>query len=249
MILAERSPGASDSSPQVRDYMVLSGSSNILPGIDHILSTFYGLLKDGTLLQHCAASLFRVTVGFYMAMLLSIPLGIFLGRCKPVYRMLDPVIQFLRPISPLAWAPFAILWFGIGDTPAIFIIFFASFFPLLIAAVNATASIHPMYFQVAANLQLNRWNTLRNIILPAIIPNIILVLRVTMGVAWVVVVAAEMIAVKSGLGFLIIDGRNAMRMDRIVVSMAAIGTIGLILDHVMQRLERIESARWKLEQK
>lgn len=229
--------------------LLFSGNGNILPGIDHILSAFYGLVMDGTLLQHCVASLFRVTVGFYLAMILSIPMGIFLGRCEPVYRILNPVVQFLRPISPLAWAPFAILWFGIGDLPAIFIIFFASFFPLLIAAVNATASIHPIYFQVAANLQLNRWDSFRNIILPAIIPNIILVVRVTIGMAWVVVVAAEMIAVKSGLGFLIIDGRNAMRMDRIVIAMAAIGTIGLILDHVMQRLERIESVRWKLEQK
>lgn len=224
-------------------------NSDILPDIDHILGTFWGLLKDGTLLQHSVASLFRVTVGFYLAVILSIPIGIFLGRCRPVYRTLDPVIQFLRPISPLAWAPFAILWFGIGDMPAIFIIFFASFFPLLIAAVKATSSIHPMYFQVAANLQLTRWNSFWNIILPAVIPNIILVIRVSMGMAWVVVVAAEMIAVKSGLGFLIIDGRNAMRMDRILVAIAAIGVIGLILDHIMQRLERIESVRWKLEQK
>jgi NitT/TauT family transport system permease protein len=235
---------------KARNSMLLfSCNSDILPSIDQILSSFYVLTKDGTLLQHCVASLFRVTVGFYLAVVLSIPIGIFLGRSKPVYRVLNPVIQFLRPISPLAWAPFAILWFGIGDLPAIFIIFLASFFPLLISAVTATASIHPMYFQVAANLQLTRWNSFRNIILPAIIPNIILVLRVTMGMAWVVVVAAEMIAVKSGLGFLIIDGRNALRMDRIVVSIVAIGTIGLILDHVMQRLERIESARWKLEQK
>ncbi len=224
-------------------------SSDILSGIHHILTTFYDLVKDGALLRHCVASLFRVTVGFYLAVLLSIPLGIFLGRCKPVCRLLDPVIQFLRPISPLAWAPFAILWFGIGDMPAVFIIFFASFFPILVAAVKATSSIHPMYFQVAANLQFTRWDSFRNVILPAIVPNIILALRVTMGMAWVVVVAAEMIAVKSGLGFLIIDGRNALRMDRIVVAMAAIGTIGLVLDHVMKGLERLEPVRWKLEQK
>jgi NitT/TauT family transport system permease protein len=235
---------------RARNSMLLfSCTSDILPGIDHVLGSFYELINDGTLLQHCVASLFRVTVGFYLAVILSIPIGILLGRCKPIYRILNPVIQFLRPISPLAWAPFAILWFGIGDMPAIFIIFLASFFPLLISAVTTTASIHPMYFQVAANLQLTRWSSFKNIILPAIIPNIILVVRVTMGMAWVVVVAAEMIAVKSGLGFLIIDGRNALRMDRIVVSIIAIGTIGLLLDHIMQRLERIESARWKLEQK
>lgn len=106
-----------------------------------------------------------------------------------------------------------------------------------------------MYFQVAANLQLSRWSSFRNVILPAIIPNIILVIRVTLGIAWVVVVAAEMIAVKSGLGFLIIDGRNALRPERVIVAMAAIGTIGLILDGVMRKLEKIESVRWRIEQK
>ena len=226
-----------------------SWNSNSVPGIEQIFYAFYDLLRTGTLLKHCVASLYRVTAGFYLAILIAVPVGICLGRRPFVYRVLNPLIQFLRPISPLAWAPFAILWFGIGDVPAIFIIFLASFFPLLIATIKATASIHPMYFQVAANLQFNRWNSFRNIILPAIIPNIILVLRVTLGVAWVVVVAAEMIAVKSGLGFLVIDGRNALRLDRVVVSMATIGAIGLMLDLVMQKLERIDSVRWKIEQK
>jgi NitT/TauT family transport system permease protein len=228
---------------------LFSWHSESLPGIEQILGTFIGLMKDGTLLQHCVASLFRVTVGFYLAVFIAVPIGIFLGRCRPVYQIVNPFVQFLRPISPLAWAPFALLWFGIGDVPAIFIIFLASFFPLLITAVNATSSIHPMYFQVGANLQLSRWSSFRNIILPSIFPNIILVLRVTLGMAWVVVVAAEMIAVKSGLGFLVIDGRNALRLDRVIVSMVAIGMIGLVLDCMMRKLEMIESVRWKLEQK
>ena len=220
-----------------------------MPNLGQILQSFYNLLIDGSLLQHCVASLFRVTVGFYLAVLIAVPFGVLLGCCQMFYRLINPFIQFLRPISPLAWAPFAILWFGIGDMPAIFIIFLTSFFPLLLTTIKSTASIHPMYFQVAANLQLSRWNSFRNVILPAIIPDIILVLRVTLGVAWVVVVAAEMIAVKSGLGFLIIDGRNALRLDRVVVAIAAIGTIGLLLDIVMQRLESIESVRWKIEHK
>jgi NitT/TauT family transport system permease protein len=224
-------------------------NSDFLPGIDQVLNAFSGMLADGTLLKHCVASLYRVTVGFYLATLIAIPLGIFLGRCRPVYRIANPVIQFLRPISPLAWAPFAILWFGLGDQPAIFIIFLTSFFPLVIAAAEAAGSIHPMYFQVAANLQLTRWNSFRNIILPAVIPNIILVLRVTLGTAWIVVVAAEMIAVKSGLGFLIVDGRNALRLDRVIVSMAVIGMLGITLDFFMSRLEHIDSARWKNERK
>lgn len=229
--------------------MQLISWTSQLPGIDQILSTLYGTLRDGSLLQHCVASLFRVTVGFYLAVLMAVPLGILLGRFSFANRLLNPIIQFLRPISPLAWAPFAILWFGIGDMPAVFIIFLTSFFPLLVVTINATANIHPIYFQVAANLQLPRWNSLVNLILPAVIPNIVLVLRVTLGVAWVVVVAAEMIAVKSGLGFLIIDGRNALRLDLVIVSMMAIGTIGLILDHMMKKLERIESVRWRIEQK
>ncbi|MHC1729226.1 MAG: ABC transporter permease [Syntrophobacteraceae bacterium] len=229
--------------------MQLFSWNSQIPGIDQILSTLYGVLKDGTLLQHCVASLFRVTTGFYLAVLLAVPLGIFLGRHQYANRLFNPLIQFLRPISPLAWAPFAILWFGIGDLPAVFIILLTSFFPLLIATINATVNIHPIYFQVAANLQLPRWNSLVNLILPAVIPNIVLILRVTLGVAWVVVVAAEMIAVKSGLGFLIIDGRNALRLDLVIVSMLAIGTIGLVLDHMTQKLEMIESVRWKIEQK
>lgn len=229
--------------------MALFSWNTSLPGIDQIFSTFWSSIRDGSLLLHSVASLFRVTAGFYLAVAIAIPLGMYLGRCQAVNKLFNPLIQFLRPISPLAWAPFAILWFGIGDLPAVFIIFMTSFFPLLIASVNSTSSIHPLYFQVAANLQLGRLDVLTKIIVPAIVPDIILVLRVTLGVAWVVVVAAEMIAVKSGLGYLIIDGRNALRLDKVVVAMIAIGFIGLILDYVMRRLERIESTRWKLEQR
>jgi NitT/TauT family transport system permease protein len=166
-----------------------------------------------------------------------------------INRWMNPVSQFLRPISPLAWVPFAMLWFGIGDPPALFIIFLASFFPILIPTIKASACIHPMYFQVAANLQLTVWGTLIQVILPATLPNIVLALRVALGVAWMVVVAAEMIAVKSGLGYLIIDARNALRLDYVVVSMITIGTLGLLLDQVMMRLEQMESLRWRLEQK
>jgi NitT/TauT family transport system permease protein len=221
----------------------------MLPGIQEISQAFWQLSSSGVLLRYAVASLFRVTLGFYLAAFMAIPLGLFLGRCQMINRWMNPVTQFLRPISPLAWVPFAMLWFGIGDPPALFIIFLASFFPILIPTIKASASIHPMYFQVAANLQLSVWETLIQVILPATLPNIVLALRVTLGVAWMVVVAAEMIAVKSGLGYLIIDARNALRLDYVVVSMITIGTIGLLLDQVMMRLEQMESLRWRLEQK
>lgn len=230
----------------------MSGSTcnlELFPSIAQVLRALYGLTVDGSLLKHCAASLFRVTAGFYLAILTAVPLGIVLGCYRSLNRICNPIVQFLRPISPLAWAPFAILWFGIGDLPAIFIIFLAGFFPLLIAAVDASSNINPMYFQVGANLQLSRWSSFTNIVLPAIIPNVMLSLRVTLGIAWVVVVAAEMIGMKSGLGFLVVEGRDALRLDRVAAAMIVIGLIGLILDRIMQELGQMESVRWKIAQK
>jgi len=220
-----------------------------LPGILQIAGAFRELLTNGVLLHYTVASLFRVTIGFYLAAGLAIPLGLVLGRRRFINRCANPVVQFLRPISPLAWTPFAMIWFGIGDKPALFIIFIASFFPILISATKASASIHPMYFQVAANMQLSSWESFCYVILPAVIPDIVLALRVTLGISWLVVVAAEMIAVKSGLGYLIVDSRNALRLDYVIVAMVTIGVIGLFLDHIMVRLERIESLRWGFERK
>ncbi|MCU0588231.1 MAG: ABC transporter permease [Syntrophobacteraceae bacterium] len=219
-----------------------------IPGIGPVMRAFWELAADGTLIRYGVASLYRVTVGFYLAILVGVPLGIFLGRVPRAHRLANPVIQFLRPVSPLAWVPFAMLWLGIGDRPALFIIFVGSLFPLLMATIKASASIHPMYFQVAANLRLGPVERLRFLILPAVLPQIILALRVSLGIAWLVVVAAEMIAVKSGLGYLVIDARNSLRLDRVVVAILTIGGIGLALDSLMTRLERLDSVRWRLEQ-
>lgn len=220
-----------------------------VPGLRQIASSLYELSTNGVLLRHTVASLFRVTAGFYLAVALAVPLGLFLGRQARINRLVNPFVQFLRPISPLAWVPFAMLWFGIGDRPAFFIIFIAAFFPLLISSTTASASIHPIYFQVAANLHLTKWERIHRLVLPAGMPGIILALRVSLGISWMVVVAAEMIAVKSGLGYLIIDGRNALRLDFVIVAMLTIGTIGLLLDLCMTRLEKMEAVRWRLEHK
>jgi NitT/TauT family transport system permease protein len=202
------------------------------------------LMADGTIFKHAVASLFRVTVGFYLAILCGIPLGILLGRLKSAWHVLNPVIQFLRPISPLAWIPLAMLWFGIGDKPAIFLIFLSSFFPLVVSTTVAVGEINPVYFQVAANFNLTRREVISKVVVPAIVPAVVTALRITVMIAWVVVVAAEMIAVQSGLGYLILDSRNALRLDYVMVGMIVIGMIGLILDGAMRRLSRIESARW-----
>lgn len=219
-------------------------SSHVLPGPITVLNSMLELLADGSLFKHTVASLFRVTAGFYLAMLLGIPLGIILGRIQIVALFLNPIINFLRPISPLAWIPLAMLWFGIGDKPAIFLIFLSSFFPITVATTIAVRSINPTYFHVATNFDFSRYEVIRKIIIPAIIPSVITALRLTVTIAWLVVVAAEMIAVQSGLGYLILDSRNGLRMDYVMDGMIIIGIIGLLLDFLMRRLSAMDSAHW-----
>jgi NitT/TauT family transport system permease protein len=220
-------------------------SSAVFPGPLVVLKSLGELSASGSLIKHAIASLFRVTAGFYLAMILGFPLGILLGRLKSANLLVNPIVQFLRPISPLAWIPLSMLWFGIGDKPAIFLIFLSSFFPLVVATTIAVDSINPIYFQVAANFNFSRWETVTKIILPAIVPDMITALRISVTIAWLVVVAAEMIAVQSGLGYLILDSRNALRMDYVMGGMIVIGLIGLLLDTIMRRLGRIEALNWQ----
>ena len=219
-------------------------STDIFPDPITVVASLWELTINGTLLKHTVASLYRVTAGFYLAMVLGIPLGIVLGRMRFVRALINPLIQFLRPISPLAWIPLAMLWFGIGDPPAVFLIFLASFFPLAVSTTIAVTTINPTFFQVAANFNFSRRETLTQLILPAIIPEVVTALRITITIAWLVVVAAEMIAVQSGLGYLILDSRNALRMDWVMDGMIVIGLIGLLLDYLMKRLGNIESTQW-----
>ncbi len=206
--------------------------------------SMWELMKNGTLVKHSIASLFRVTVGFYLAVLIGVPLGILLGWWKKGQIIFNSLIQFLRPISPLAWIPLAMLWFGIGDKPAIFLIFLSSFFPLLVSTITAVNHVNNLYFQVAANFNFSRMETIKMIIFPAILPSILPALRISLGIAWLVVVAAEMIAVKSGLGYLILDSRNALRMDYVLNAMIAIGVIGILLDRIIVQLNKIRSVSW-----
>ncbi len=229
-------------------WMVLSKfagwSHSVFPGPLQVFQSLWELISNGIMVKHAVASLYRVTVGFYLAIVLGIPIGILLGRLNIAKSFLNPVLHFLRPISPLAWIPLAILWFGIGDKPAVFLIFLSSFFPLAVSTTVAVANIDPVYFHVAANFNFNRYERIKKIILPAILPEVVTALRISVGIAWLVVVAAEMIAVKSGLGYLILDSRNALRMDYVMGAMIVIGAIGLFLDFLMKRLSKIEPVFW-----
>lgn len=219
-------------------------SAQIFPDPVTVVFSLGELIGNGTLLRHTVASLYRVTAGFYLAIVLGVPLGILLGRVETFQSFINPLVQFLKPISPLAWIPLAMLWFGIGDKPAIFLIFLSSFFPLVVSTTAAVCNINPTYFQVAANFGFSRRETLTKLIFPAIMPEVVTALRLSVTIAWLVVVAAEMIAVQSGLGYLILDSRNALRMDYVMDGMIVIGLIGLLLDNLMRRLGCIESTQW-----
>ena len=218
---------------------------HLLPTPLQVAMGFVELFQRGLLIKYVVASLFRVTWGFCMAALIAIPAGLAIGWHRRAEMALNPLLQILRPISPLAWIPISILWFGVGDVAAIFLIFLASFLPLTLTAINAVEGIPAVFLNAGRNFGLSSAGLVSRVLYPAVIPRLIIGLRITLGVAWLVVVAAEMIAVNSGLGFLIVDARNAgNRYDLVVAGMVAIGLIGLLLDTGMRSLEGIRSLRW-----
>jgi NitT/TauT family transport system permease protein len=220
-------------------------STPLLPSPMSVLRGLVELMRHGLLLKYIVASLFRVTWGFGLAAAIAIPCGLAIGWYARAELAINPLAQILRPISPLAWIPLAILWFGVGDLAAIFLIFLGCFFPLLLTAMNAVRGIPVVYLQAGRNFGLSSLELFRRVLFPAAVPQLLIGMRITFGVAWLVVVAAEMIAVSSGLGFLIVDARNAgNRYDLVVAGMVVIGLIGLLLDKSLRSLTKMKSLRW-----
>jgi NitT/TauT family transport system permease protein len=218
-----------------------------VPAPDAVARAFAREVASGRLGDDTIASLYRVAWGFITAVVLAVPLGLVIGRSLATREALLPWINFFRSLSPIAWIPFAIIWFGVGDPPAIFILFLATFFQVVLATSAAAAAVPKVYYRVAEDMALPPRDVLFRITLPAILPDLVTALRVAIGVAWMVDVAAEMIAVQSGLGYLIMDARNGLRMDLVVAGMIAIGVIGIALDAIFARLARIPSVRWGFE--
>lgn len=214
------------------------------PGPGEVGAALWEMGASGALFDHIVASLYRVTWGYYLAVLTAVPFGLLLGSWAGARKIFNPLIQFLRPISPLAWIPVALIWFGIGDRPAIFLIFLSSFFPMVVFTMSGVQGVRRTYLRVADNFGLTGPARYFKVILPASMPEIVVGLRITLGTAWLVIVAAEMIAVKSGLGFLIVDARNALRMDRVIAGMLTIGVIGLCLDWLIRQIENIPYVQW-----
>ena len=226
--------------------VVVQNDSAIFPTPWQVVTGAFELAQDGSLWEHIGASLFRVGTGFGLALLVAVPLGLWMGWVGVVYRTLNPLFQMLRPISPIAWIPIAILWFGVGDVSPIFLIFISSVFPMIVQTTSGVHTIDRRYLRAAANFGVSRWVLFGRVVIPAVLPEIIVGMRIGIGVAWLVVVAAEMIALRSGLGYLIMDSRNAgNRYDLVIASMIIIGVIGLLLDGTTRLLERLKTVKWR----
>ena len=222
----------------------LSGTQ-IFPGPLDAAAAIVELIEKGLLFKYMVASLFRVTMGFFLAVLVGVPFGLLMGWFVRVYQAFNPLIQVLRPISPIAWIPLAILWFGVGDAGPVFLIFLASVFPITVSACAAVQNMQTVYLRAARNFGLSRLQLFRRIIFPAALPQILTGIRIALGIAWLVVVAAEMFGIQSGLGYLIVDARNmGKRYDLVVAGMLMIGLIGLTLDLLVRQLERFDEVRW-----
>ncbi len=226
-------------------YSVTLTGTKIFPSPTNVKTGVIELLHKHVLWADIGDSLRRVAVGFGAAVLVGIPVGLWLGWSAKANQVVNPTLQILRPISPIAWIPVAIIFFGVGDRAAIFLIFLSSFFPIVLACVSGVSSVPPVLRSAGRNFGLSPAQLLRRVIFPAALPQILVGVRLALGIAWLVVVAAEMIAVDSGLGYLVIDSRNSgKRYDLVVAAMLMIGIIGLVLDFGVRRVESIKSVRW-----
>lgn len=226
--------------------VVLTGryESSLLPSPFKVLEGIGELISDGTLATHFQVSLLRFLTGYLTASVAGIVLGLILGYYGKVWAFIDPVVQVLRPVSPIAWFPFIVLWFGIGDLPAVVIIFIAAFYPVLLSTISGVRKVDPMYLKVAQNFGIKQPHLLTKIIFPAAFPLIINGLYMALGSAWVFLVAGEMVGAQSGLGYLIIDARNSIRPDLVLAGIICIGVTGLLLDKTIRLLERRVQKQW-----
>jgi NitT/TauT family transport system permease protein len=218
-----------------------------LPSPGAVWKSFLEEIRAGRLINDMIASLWRVAVGFVISATLGIPAGLWLGQHLHGRQAFVPLLNFFRFLSPLAWIPFAILWFHIGDKPAIFLIFMSSFFPLALATMAAVATIPSIYFRVAKDYHYKGFDLLTKVTFPAVLPQVITALRVSYGIAWVVIVAAEMVGCQDGLGYGIWEARNGLRLDSAVCYMIIIGLLGMGIDKLLAQLTKLPNVRWGYE--
>lgn len=209
----------------------------ILPAPGAIVQTFKQLVADGSLLKNLGISILRVLKGYALSAVLGVSLGIFLGLNKRAERATELIIQILRPIPPIAWIPLVILWFGIGESGKVFLIFLGGFFTILINVIDGVHQTDPKWIEVSKAMETPFWKHVFKLVIPAAAPNIFTGLRVGLGSCWTCVVAAELVASTTGVGYMIMNARQYGQTDVIIVGMLAIGIVGKIMDSLLKLVE------------
>ncbi len=200
-------------------------------------ATLFLMIADGTLVRHIFVSLSRVILGFGIATAIAIPLGIGMGLSRRFLLFVEPVVEFLRPVPPLALIPLAVVWFGIGWSSKVFLIAYGCFFAIVVNTVAGMRAVELVHMRAARALGASRWQILIHVILRSAIPDIVVGLRLAVGLAFLLIVGSELIAASEGLGWLIWDARFHFMGDRIIVGMIAIGLVGLCLNRLLVLVE------------
>ncbi|MGF1934059.1 MAG: nitrate ABC transporter permease [Nostoc sp. ChiQUE02] len=216
----------------------------LIANLDYILNPFYqrgpGNLGIGWLL---IASLRRVLLGFLLGAVVAIPLGFLIGMSRPAMLALNPIIQIFKPVSPLAWLPIALAIFNLADPSAIFVIFITSLWPTIINTALGVSSVSKDYLDVAQVLEMPRWRRITKIIWPASLPYIFTGLRISLGIAWLVIVAVEMLTGGIGIGFFVWDEWSRLNLSSVFLAVLIIGLTGLILDYAVGKLQEVVTHR------
>ena len=222
----------------VWEILVRTGVINpmILPAPSRVLLKWIDYFKSGELPRDAISSLYRVAMGFLIGTALALPIGLAMGASRTAYAYLNGVVQVLRPIPPIAFVPLAILWFGLGNPPAFFLISLGAFFPVLMNTIAGVRSVDDIYVRAARNLGANQRSLFFRVVVPAAMPHIMTGIRVGFGVAFIVVIVAEMIAVNNGLGYRILEAREFFWSDKIIAGMISIGLLGLGIDAILSRV-------------
>lgn len=216
----------------------------LFPSPLKVLESVIEMIVDGSLFVHLQVSLGRFAAGYLLAAIPAVLLGMILGRLPFIWQFFDPIVQVLRPVSPVAWSPFIVLWFGIGNMPAIAIIFIATFFPVLLMTIAGVKKIDPNHLKIAKNMEIRQPALMTKIIFPATFPAIVSGLRLALGTAWIFLVAGEMIGAQSGLGFLIVDARNTLNLAGVLAGIIFIGLCGFLLDRLITIIESWVGRQW-----
>lgn len=204
-----------------------------MPSIKAVIEVALDGISDLSIINNIAVSFIRVLIGFLISAALAIVLGVFIGISKRFEEFTDLVIKVLKPIPPIAWIPLAILWFGIGEGSKIFIIAIGAFFPIIINAIDGIKNIDKRYLELSTVYEIPKKKIILKIVIPGALPSIMTGIRVGLGNAWVCVVAAEMIAATTGVGYMIMDARSLSRPDVVIVGMLIIGIVGKLMDDVI----------------